>query len=368
MTMKSNAPFRQTRFGPIAARKTVRADGSILVNAEHGLDAYPDRLTDWLLHWAAAAPDRTFIARRNENNEWVRLSYAETLRRVCNLAQALLDRHLSTERTVVILSGNSLEHQLLSLAAMHVGIPYAPISPPYSLLSKDFGKLRRTLELMTPGLILVQDGAQFERALAAVLPPASDVELVVVDNPTAQRPHTPFADLLATTATPAVDEAAAGVGPDTVAKVLFTSGSTSLPKGVINTNRMICANLQQIYQTMPFLGEEPPVIVDWLPWNHTFGGNHNIGLILANGGAFYMDEGKPTPDGIETTVANLREIAPTMYFNVPRGMEELLPYLQREPALRKTFFSRLKMLFYAGAALPQHVWDGLEQISAQTTG
>ena len=366
--MKSNAPFCQTRFGPIAARKTVRADGSILVNAEHGLDAYPDRLTDWLLHWAAAAPDRTFIARRNEKNEWVRLSYAETLRRVRNLAQALLDRHLSTERTVVILSGNSLEHQLLSLAAMHVGIPYAPISPPYSLLSKDFGKLRRTLELMTPGLILVQDGAHYARALAAVLPPASDVELVVVDNPTAQRPSTPFADLLATTATPAVDEAAAGVGPDTVAKVLFTSGSTSLPKGVINTNRMICANLQQIYQTMPFLGEEPPVIVDWLPWNHTFGGNHNIGLILANGGAFYLDEGKPTPDGIETTVANLREIAPTMYFNVPRGMEELLPYLQREPALRKTFFSRLKMLFYAGAALPQHVWDGLEQISAQTTG
>ena len=366
--MKSNAPFCQTRFGPIAVRKTVRADGSILVNAEHGLDAYPDRLTDWLLHWAAAAPDRTFIARRNEKNEWVRLSYAETLRRVRNLAQALLDRHLSTERTVVILSGNSLEHQLLSLAAMHVGIPYAPISPPYSLLSKDFGKLRRTLELMTPGLILVQDGAHYARALAAVLPPASDVELVVVDNPTAQRPSTPFADLLATTATPAVDEAAAGVGPDTVAKVLFTSGSTSLPKGVINTNRMICANLQQIYQTMPFLGEEPPVIVDWLPWNHTFGGNHNIGLILANGGAFYLDEGKPTPDGIETTVANLREIAPTMYFNVPRGMEELLPYLQREPALRKTFFSRLKMLFYAGAALPPHVWDGLEQISAQTTG
>ncbi|MEZ4707975.1 MAG: feruloyl-CoA synthase [Caldilineaceae bacterium] len=366
--MKSNAPFRQTHFGPIAARKTVRTDGSILVHAEHGLDAYPDRLTDWLLHWAAATPDRTFIARRNPHNEWVRLSYAETLRRVRILAQALLDRGLSTERTVAILSGNSLEHQLLSLAAMHVGIPYAPISPPYALLSKDFGKLRRTLELMTPGLIFVQDGTQYERALAAVLPRDGDIELVVVDNPVKARPSTAFADLLATSATPAVDVAAAAVGLDTVAKVLFTSGSTSLPKGVINTNRMICANLQQIFQTLPFIGEEPPVIVDWLPWNHTFGGNHNIGLILANGGAFYMDEGKPTPDGIGPTVANLREIAPTMYFNVPRGLEELLPYLQREAALRTTFFSRLKMLFYAGAALPQHVWDGLEEIAAQTCG
>lgn len=366
--MNQKAPFRQVNFGPIATQKTVRADGSILLNAPHGLDRYPDRLTEWLVHWAAVAPDRVFIARRGSDNEWIRLSYRETLAKVRAIGQALLDRGLSTERTIAILSGNSLEHQLLGLAAIHVGIPYAPISPPYSLLANDFSKLRRTLELMTPGLIFVQDGAQYERALREVLPVESDIELIVVDNPVATRSGTPFSALLATEPTEAVYRAFMQITPDSVAKVLFTSGSTSLPKGVMNTHRMICANLQQIRQTLPFIADDPPVIVDWLPWNHTFGGNHNIGLILANGGTFYMDEGKPTPDGIGPTIANLREIAPTMYFNVPRGLEELLPYLEQEPALRERFFSRLQMIFYAGAALPQHVWDGLEDIAAKTCG
>ncbi|MEZ4863428.1 MAG: feruloyl-CoA synthase [Caldilineaceae bacterium] len=366
--MNNDAPFRQVNFGPIDTRKAVRADGSTLLRSTQQLAAYPDKLTAKLLAWAAQTPDQTFVARRNQAGEWQRLTYAQTLGKVRALAQALLNRNLSSERTVAILSGNSIEHLLLALAAMHVGIPYAPISPPYSLLSNDFGKLRHTLQLMTPGLLFVQDGQQYERALRVVLDTDSELEVVVAENPFAERPATLFTDLLATTPTEAVEAAFARVGPDTVAKVLFTSGSTSLPKGVINTQRMLCANLQQLLQTMPFMAEEPPLFVDWLPWNHTFGGNHNVGLTLYNGGSLYIDDGRPTPHGIATTVQNLRELSPTAYFNVPKGLEELILWLQREPELRRTFFQRLQILFYAGAALPQHVWHGLEALAVQTCG
>jgi feruloyl-CoA synthase len=367
-----HAPFRTTKFGPIATQKTVRADGTILLQAEHKLEAYPARLTERLLHWAAQRPEQVFIARRDQRRDqqgdWQTLTYAQTLTRVRSLAQALLDQQLSSERTLVILSENSLEHALLALAAIHIGVPYAPISPPYSLLSQDFGKLRHTLQLMTPGMIFATDGQLYDKALRVAHQLFPDATLLVVKNPPAGLPCASFADLQATPPTAAVETAFAQVTPDTVAKVLFTSGSTSLPKGVINTQRLWCANLQQITQTLPFLLEEPPLFVDWLPWNHTFGGNHNFGLTLYHGGSLYIDDGKPTPKGIETTIANLRELSPTTYFNVPKGFEELVPYLRREPTLCQQFFSRLQMLFYAGAALPQHVWDSLEELAAQTTG
>lgn len=362
------APYRATRFGPIAVEKTMRPDGAILLQAPHQLAPYPARLSERLYHWADVAPKRLFLARRGADGNWQTLTYAQTLQAVRSLAQALLNHHLSIERTVAILSENSLEHALLALAAIHVGIPYAPISPPYSLLSRDFGKLRRTLQLMTPGLIFATDGQRYAKALRIAHELFPEATVVLVTNPLAELPFTAFADLAATPATPAVEAAFAQVTPDTVAKVLFTSGSTSLPKGVINTQRLWCANLQQITQTLPFLQEEPPLFVDWLPWNHTFGGNHNFGLTLYNGGSLYLDDGKPTPQGIETTIANLRHLSPTAYFNVPKGFEELVPYLRREPALRRQFFSRLQILFYAGAALPQHVWDSLEELAAETTG
>ena len=241
---------------------------------------------------------------------------------------------------------------------MHVGIPYAPISVPYSLLSADFGKLKAIMQLLSPGLVFAANGTAFARAIAAAVP--ASAEIVVTAHPPPGRRATLFSELLHVAPSPAVAAAHAEVGPGTIAKILFTSGSTGQPKGVINTQLMLCANQAMIRAGLAFLADEPPVIVDWLPWNHTFGSNHNFGLVLDNGGSLYIDEGKPLPGAIEATVRNLRDIAPTVYFNVPKGFEMLLPYLAAEPALRETFFSRLKIMFYAGAAMAQHVLDAYE--------
>ena len=282
------------------------------------------------------------------------------------IAQALLQRKLSAERPIAILSGNDIEHALLALAAMVVGIPYAPISVPYSLMSSDFGKLKSIIADLTPGMVFVSDGKPFARAIDAAVP--LDAEIVVTANPLGNRSTTMFADLVVTEPTGAVDAANAKVGPDTIAKILFTSGSTGYPKGVINTQRMLCSNQAMIRAGLAFVGDEPPVIVDWLPWNHTFGSNHNFNLVLDNGGSLYIDEGKPLPGAIAATARNLKEIAPTIYFNVPKGFEALLPHLRADAALRKNFFSRLKVMFYAGAGLQQYVWDELTQMSVDTSG
>ncbi len=338
-------------------------DGGWLVRPVDQLGDYPRRLTERLEHWARVTPERAFLAERAASGAWQIYTYAETLAAVRALGQAILDRDLSVERPIAILSGNSIAHALLGLAAMHVGVPYAPISPAYSLVATDYARLRHIMGVLTPGLIFADDGAAFAAAIAATAPEGCEI---VAAHP---RPGmTAFADLLARTASGAVAAAAAKVGPDTIAKFLFTSGSTALPKGVINTQRMLCSNQQMLVETYPVLVAEPPVIVDWLPWNHTFGGNHNVGLVLNNGGTLYIDDGRPMPGAIEATVRNLREIAPTVYFNVPKGYEELVPYLRRERALRETFFSRLRMMFYAGAGLAQPVWDSLDALAVQTCG
>jgi feruloyl-CoA synthase len=361
-----SARIREVRLGPFGLAVDRRPDGTIYARSPHPLGDYPARLTERLELWAERAPERTFLAKRDPEGGWGRLSYAEALAGVHRIGQALLDRQLTAERPLAILSGNDLEHALLALAAQHVGVPYAPISPAYSLVSQDFEKLRYVMDLMTPGLVFAASGIGYGAAIEAAVAPKTEV--AVTAEPPPGRLATSFADLLATAPTHAVEAAAARVGPDTIAKFLFTSGSTGMPKAVINTQRMLCSNQAMVQAILRFLQAEPPVMVDWLPWHHTFGGNHNLGLALYSGGSLFIDDGRPTSAEIGETVRNLHEIAPTLYFNVPKGFEVLLPCLANDAMLRERFFSRLRLMFYAGAHLAQHVWDALQSRALEATG
>jgi feruloyl-CoA synthase len=361
-------PFRNLRFG--VKRVSVRdgATGTHYMAAEQPLQPYAERMTDRFRQWAQTTPDQTWVARRQAaplagapSGDWVRVSYGEAWGMAQAIAQGLIDRGLSAERPVVILSENSIEHALLALACMVAGVPFVPTSPAYSLISTDYDKLRHVLRTVTPGMVFASDAARYGKAIAATHD--ATVEVVMVHGSVAGVPSTAFADLTNTVPTPAVEAAMAATGPDTIAKFLFTSGSTKLPKAVINTQRMWCANQQQMTQSMPVITEHPLVLVDWLPWNHTFGGNHNFGMVIYNGGTLYIDDGKPTPALIGETLRNLREVAPTVYFNVPTGFEAIANAM-KEPtdegrALRRNFLSRVKMFFYAGAALAQPIWDSL---------
>ena len=359
-------PLRAIAFGDPAVDVETRDDGTIYLRPTQPLADYPDRITDRLHHWAATAPDRVFMAERNKQGGWRELTYAQLLAASRRIGSALLARGLSAERPVVILSGNSLDHALIAFGALYAGIPYCPVSPAYSLVSKDYGKLAYLMTLLTPGLVFVDDADAFADALAANVP--DNCEIAASRGAVPGRAITLLDDLLVTPERADIDAVHAAIGPDTIAKFLCTSGSTGNPKAVINTQRMLCANQVMIRETLAFLKDEPPVIVDWLPWNHTFGGNHNIGLTLYNGGSLYIDEGKPTPAGIHQTIRNLREISPTVYFNVPKGYESLLPYLRDDTALRTKFFARLHAMFFSGAALSAYVWDSLDALSAQQTG
>jgi feruloyl-CoA synthase len=354
--------FVPVHFLPARVNVERCADGTLVLRSPEPLQSYARCLGAHLERWAVERPGQIFLAQRDDAG-WRSLTYAETLQRVRAVATALLRRELSAARPVAILSENSIEHALLALAAMHVGVPVVPVSAAYSLLSRDHQKLRAVFALLTPGLVLVDDAARFAAALAALHDFA--FELVAVRNGDARA--TSFAALLPREDA-AVDRAFAALTPDTIAKFLLTSGSTGEPRAVINTQRMLCSNQQTLRQAWPFLQEEPPVLVDWLPWNHTAGGNNNFGVALTNGGTFYLDEGKPAPGLIEQTVRNLREIAPTLYYNVPRGYDALLPFLEGDAPLRTKFFSRLKVIQYAGAALPANLWERLERVSVLATG
>src|SRR5260221_6272132 len=359
-------PLRAISFGNPAVSIDRRDDGTIYLRPKIALAEYPVRLTDRLHLWAMAEPNRIFMAERAADGGWRQITYAQLLASSRRIASSLLARDLSAERPIVILSGNSIDHALVAFGALYAGIPFCPVSPAYSLISKDYGKLGYLMKLLTPGLVFADDASKFADALAANVP--TDVEIVASHGAMPGRQVTMLSELLATPEHPGLDAAHDAIGPDTIAKFLLTSGSTGHPKAVINTQRMICANQVMLRETLTFLKDEPPVIVDWLPWNHTFGGNHNIGLTLFNGGSVYLDEGKPIAEGIQLTVRNLREISPTVYFNVPKGYESLLPYLRDDAALRGKFFGRLHAMFFSGAALSPFVWNSLDELAVAETG
>ncbi len=363
MTTRATAPvYRELHFGVTRGVRTEGPGGVQYLSADQALQSCAQRMTDRLQHWAHAAPNRSWMAQRahqadGSRGDWQHVSYAQALASARAIAQYLLQRRLSAERPVLILSENDLDHALLSLGCMLAGVPWSPASPAYSTISGDFSKLRHVVNTLTPGLVFASDAPRYGKAILATVD--ADVDLVFSQGTLEGRASTAFSALLATPASADVDRAMAATGPDSIVKFLFTSGSTKLPKAVINTQRMWCANQQQMRQSMPVLIESPPVLVDWLPWNHTFGGNHNFGMVLYNGGTLYIDEGKPVPALIGETLRNLREVAPTLYFNVPTGFEAIAAAMKTDLVLRQNFLSRVRMFFYAGAALAQPVWDSL---------
>ena len=359
-----NAPFRPVRFFAPDVELTRHSDGSILMRSAEPLSDYDNCIGDWLDRWALAAPDRAFLIEQTEDGERT-ISYREARESVLTLAEGLLSFALGPERPLAILGGNSIDYALIKLAALYVGIPLAPIAPGYALQSIDYLKLAHTFRVLTPGMVIVEDGVLYRIALEHAL--KDNIPVVALRNPTA--------DMASLDSLPgdgsrrdAVSAAAARVGRETVAKYLFTSGSTGMPKAVINTHGMLCANAQMKRQVAPVLADEPPVMVDWAPWNHTAGGNSNFNIILHNGGTLYIDPGKPLPGRFDASLKLLRRIAPTIYFNVPRGYEMLIPHLEADREFSAHFFRHIKFLWYAAASMQPSTWFALERLAVDAVG
>lgn len=344
-----------------------KSDGSIWLKSTTPINAYSRCVGDWLEQWARETPDALFLAERaSADASWTKLSYRDALKNVRAVAAWILTQNMSAQRPLAILSDNSIDHAVFMLAAMHVGVPAASISPAYSLVSKDFDKLKGMIALLEPGSIYVSNTKLFAPALNAIAP--LHKAAIVAGNPAEYPGAVSFASIAVASDAAAVDKAFAKVGADTIAKFLFTSGSTGSPKAVINTQRMLTSNQAAKAQTWPFLNDGGLTILDWLPWSHTFGANHNFNCVLRNGGALYIDGGKPAPGLFAQSLANLRDMIPTVYFNVPRGFDMLIAALREDESLRKRFFSGVKFMFYAGAALPQNSWEALEALSIATVG
>jgi len=334
------------RLAPAQVDVERRDDGTSILRSPEPLAPFARVVGEWLVQWAAREPDRCFLAERR-GEQWRRVTYAGALDATRRIGTSLLERGLTAATPVAILSDNSIDHALLALGAMHAGIVVAPISPAYSLVSRDHAKLKAIFELLRPGVVFAEDPGRFAPALAAVGATSTSIEALLETDPSER-----------------IDRAFAAIGPETIAKILFTSGSTGTPKGVINTQQMLCSNQQGWAQIWPFLEDTPPVLCEWLPWNHTFGGNATFNMVLRNGGTLYIDGGKPMPDLIALTARNLREVSPTLYFNVPRGFDLLLPLLESDDLLRQSFFAKLDAMFYAGAALPQNLYNRLRALAA----
>ena len=353
---------RTERYRPHDVVREDRPDGTILLRSCAPLPEAATSTGAWLQQWAKRTPEQVFLAERSGEG-WRSVTYAEALQKVRALAASLLGRGVGADAPLAILSGNSVDHGLISLAAQYVGIPAVPLAEQYSLIPDAHGRLVEAIEMVCPAMVFVSDATRFADALS--LEALDGIE--VVASVTGESGATALGNMLEQDSS-GVDAAHARVGPDTVAKILMTSGSTSTPKGVQTTHRMLCANQAQLAHALPFLGTHRPRIVDWLPWNHTFGGSHNFNLMLANGGSLYIDDGKPVKGLFDRTIQNLGLISGTMLFNVPVGYQMLLPALQSDADLRQTVFRDLDMIFYSGASLPQDIWDGLGTMAAEIQG
>jgi len=352
-------------LAPPRALRSDLGDGSFVLRSPEPLQPYARCVGEWLEHWAAETPAAVAFAERDAAGGWRRLSWAQTRAQVGRVAQGLLDLRLAPQAPIVVLSDNAIDHLLLLLAGMHLGRAVCTVSSAYCRLTRDHSRIHAILDALGPALVYASDAAVYAPAVAA-----SGLRVPVVYSRGAEAwpGAIAFDTLLGSAEGPAVQAAFAAISPDTHAKYLLTSGSTGQPKVVVNTHRMLCANQQAIAQAWRFLDHDQPVLVDWLPWSHTFGGNHNLNLVLRNGGTLVIDEGRPAPGLVERSLANLAEVQPTIWFNVPRGFDMALPLLEADEALARRVFERLRVVFYAGAALPQATWDRLQALALRARG
>jgi feruloyl-CoA synthase len=348
------------RYRAHGAQAQGRPDGTLILTSTLPQGPVARCTTDWLDHWAATTPDALFLAERSGAG-WREVSYSEARQRVRAIGAGLLARGLGAGTPVLVISGNGVDHALLALACQYVGVPVVPVAEQYALIPAAHGVLDTVTALIRPGMVFADDATRYAAALA--LPCFDGVEKVAVRNLTSG-----VTDLAALDGGAGVDAANAGLGPDTVAKILLTSGSTSAPKGVLTTHRMMCTNQMQLQAALPFLTQRPPRLMDWLPWNHVFGGSHNFNLVLANGGALYIDDGKPVPGLAARSLENNRLVQGTIAFNVPLGFAMLRDAMRSDADLRARYFGELDMLFYAGASLPQDVWADLEAMCLDVRG